>query len=160
MKNKELLDNTKQFEERILQLRKTSTKRAGGNAFHYSALCAIGDGEGNVGVAIAKSKENVRAMTKAKDKARRSMRKFVLTKTGTIPHEISIKFGAAKILLRPAPPGSGIIAGGSIRQVLEIAGIKNISAKMIGSTSPVLNAYAIVKALSQLKEVKKKQEVS
>jgi small subunit ribosomal protein S5 len=150
------MENQRLLEEKLLKLRRTSIKRAGGSSFHYSALCVVGDNDGNVGLAIAKSKENVRAINKAKDRARRNMKKVLLTEAKSIPHEVYVKFGAAKILLRPAPEGSGIIAGGSIRQILELAGVRNISAKIIGSNNQVTSAYALMKAFTMLRDVPKK----
>ena len=129
------------IEDRVLQIRRVSTKRAGGSSFHFSALSASGDHAGKIGVAIAKSK----------DKARRTMTEIPVTKNGSIPHELYIKNGAAIIFMKPAPLGAGIIAGGSVRQVLELAGIKNISVKIMGTNNQVSNAYTIIKALKMIK---------
>lgn len=145
-----------EYREEILNVRRVSTKRAGGSKFHYSVLCAVGDENGKLGVALAKSVENIKAISKAKLKAKSRMIDVTLTKDGSIPHELIISKGASKILLRPAPLGSGIIAGGSVRTILELAGIKNISAKVIGTSNQVMNAYALFDGLQSLKEVKKK----
>ena len=139
------------IEDRVLQIRRVSTKRAGGSSFHFSALSASGDHAGKIGVAIAKSKENLTAIKKSKDKARRTMTEIPVTKNGSIPHELYIKNGAAIIFMKPAPLGAGIIAGGSVRQVLELAGIKNISVKIMGTNNQVSNAYTIIKALKMIK---------
>lgn len=141
------------FEEEVLKIRRVSTKRAGGSAFHFSVLSAVGDHAGRVGIALAKSKENVKAIKKSKEKARRNMVDINITKVGSIPHEVYIKDGAARILLRPAPLGTGIIAGGSVRRILELAGIKNISAKIIGTNNQIMNAYALMQGLKSLKSV-------
>lgn len=137
--------------EEILKIRRVSTKRAGGSSFHFSVLAAVGDDEGNVGVAIAKSKENTLAIHKAKQKAKRSMFQIPLTKEKSIPREIFFKDGSSIIYLKPAPLGAGIIAGSSVRTVLDLAGVKNVSAKIIGSSNPINNAYALIKALKKLK---------
>jgi len=139
------------IEDRVLQIRRVSTKRAGGSSFHFSALSASGDHDGKISVAIAKSKENLTAIKKSKDRARRTMIEIPITKNGSIPHEIYIKNGAAILFMKPAPLGAGIIAGSSVRQVLELAGIKNISVKIMGTNNQISNAYTIIKALKLLK---------
>ncbi len=146
------------IEERILKIRRVSTKRAGGSSFHFSVLSAAGDHNGNVGVALAKSKENTSAIRKSKEKARLKMFAVPLTEEGSIPHEIFIKNGPSILYLKPAPQGAGIIAGGSVRHILELAGVKNISAKVIGSNNQINNSYTLVKALQQLRVVKKKED--
>ena len=148
------INQTQTIKEELLKLRRTSTKRAGGSLFHYSALCAAGDNNGMVGVGIAKSKENLRAINKAKEKAKLNMKKILITEDESIPHDIYIKKGAARILLKPAPKGAGIIAGGPLRVILELSGIRNISAKVIGTSNPVMNAIAVMEALTSLKETK------
>jgi len=137
-------------EERILAIRRVATKRTGGASYHFSALAVVGDRAGNIGVAVAKSKENIVATNKAKNKAKKLSFTIPITSKGSIPHEVSSKFGASRLYMRPAPLGAGIIAGGSVRQILELAGIKNISAKIIGSTNKINNAYATVDALKKL----------
>lgn len=151
-------ENESLYREEILNVRRVSTKRAGGSKFHYSVLCAVGDEKGKLGLALAKSVENVKAIAKAKLKAKQNMITINLTKEGTIPHELVIKDGASKMLLRPAPLGSGLIAGGSVRTILEVAGVKNISAKVIGTNNQVMNAYALFKGLQSLNKVKKEDK--
>lgn len=141
-------------EERILEVRRVATKRTGGASYHFSALAVVGDRSGKVGVAVAKSKENLVAINKAKNKAKRNFFDVVITKNGSVPHEINAKYGATKLYIKPAPLGAGIIAGGSVRQILELAGIKNVSAKIIGSTNKINNAYATVVALKKLRIIK------
>ena len=141
-----------QFTERLIELKRTSTKRKGGPLFHYSALAVVGDEKGKVGIATAKSKENVGAINKAIEKAAENMVEIKLTKNHSIPHEIYIKDGASKILMKPAALGSGIIAGGTVRDIAEVAGIKNISIKTLGTKNPVSNARCFMKALSMLKD--------
>ncbi len=154
-KQEELKPGESMIYEEILAVRRVSTKRVGGSSFHFSVLSVAGDKNGNVGVAIAKSLENTNAIQKSKNKARRSMIKVYVTEDKSIPHEIRVKSGSAVLLLKPAPLGSGIIAGGVIRTILDYAGISNISAKMIGSHNPINNSYALIEALKQLHPVKK-----
>lgn len=141
--------------EEVIKIRRVSTKRAGGSSFHFSVLSAAGDRNGNVGIALVKAKENASAIRKSREKARGNMVKIPVTEDGSIPHEVYIKSGSAKLLLKPAPPGSGIIAGGSIRTILELAGIKNISAKIIGTNNQINNAYALMEALKSLRVIEK-----
>lgn len=145
------------MEERILNIRRVSTKRAGGAAYHFSALAVVGDRNGKIGIGVAKSKENMVAMRKAVNRAKRNVFAVPLTDAGSIAFEVTAKYGASKLFMKPAPLGAGIIAGGSVRQILELVGIKNVSAKIFGSTNKINNAYATDIALKKLdrKTVKK-----
>lgn len=145
------------FEERILNIRRTSTKRAGGASYHFSALAVVGDRNGKIGVALAKSKENIVAIRKAIEKAKRQSFDIPLTDKGSIPFEVRSKHGASKLFMKPAPLGAGIIAGSGVRQILELAGIKNVSSKIIGSTNQINIAYATVEALKELASKKKEK---
>jgi len=146
------------FFESVLKLRRVSTKRAGGSSFHFSVLSAVGDKKGSVGVALAKSKDTSSAVRKSLAKAKKSMVKINVTENGSIPHEVKIKDSAAKIYLKPAPLGAGIIAGGAIRQILDLAGIQNISAKILGTNNQINNAYALMKALKSLRPIAEVKE--
>ena len=143
-------DKVQTLEERILNVRRVSTKRAGGAAYHFSVLAIVGDRNGKIGIGVAKSKENMVAMRKAVNRAKRNVFSIPLTDKGSIAFEVSSKYGASKLFMKPAPLGAGIIAGGSVRQILELVGIKNISAKIIGSTNKINNAYATNIALKRL----------
>ncbi len=143
------------IEEAVLKPRRVATKRPGGANMHYSVLTAAGDRHGMIGIGLAKSKEMSAAIQKSKDKARRSMVKIILTENGSIPHEVYIKNGASILFLKPAPLGAGIMAGGSVRQILDLAGIKNISVKIIGTNNQISNAYTVLKALQSLRSIKK-----
>jgi len=123
----------------------------GGKRLSFSALVVTGDGNGYVGIGVGKAKEVPAAISKASTNAKRDLIKIPLAGT-TIHHEMRVKFGAAKVLLKPATPGTGIIAGGSIRAVLEAAGIKDILTKSLGNPNRVNVAKATMLALSQLKD--------
>jgi small subunit ribosomal protein S5 len=122
----------------------------GGKRLSFSALAVTGDGEGHVGIGVGKANTVPEAISKANTIAHKNLLKVPLSGT-TIPYEITVKFSAAKVLLKPAAPGTGIIAGGSIRAVVEAAGIKDILAKSLGSANRINTAKATILALSQLR---------
>ncbi len=123
----------------------------GGKRLRFSALVVAGDGNGHVGIALGKANEVPLAISKAGAIAKKNLIKVVLA-GATIPYEVRVKFGAAKVLLKPAPPGTGIIAGGSVRAVLEASGIKDVLTKSLGSSNRINVAKATMLALSQLKD--------
>lgn len=123
---------------------------AGGKRMRFRACVAVGDGKGRVGVGVAKGLDVSLAITKAASAARKRVLTVPIVDT-TIPHTVRLKAGAALVLLKPAPQGTGVIAGGAIRIVLELAGIRNVVAKMLGSSNRVNNAYATIAALKQLR---------
>ena len=125
----------------------------GGKRLRFSALVVTGDGNGYVGIGVGKANEVPAAIAKASATAKKDLIKVPLVEA-TIPHEMNIKFGAAKVMLKPAAPGTGIIAGSSIRAVLEAAGIKDILAKSLGNPNRINVAKATILALSQLKDPK------
>jgi len=125
----------------------------GGKRLSFSALMVTGDGNGHVGIGIGKANEVPSAINKASATAKKNLITVRLAGT-TIPHQITVRFGAAKVLLKPAAPGTGIIAGGSIRAVLELAGIRDILTKSMGSSNHHNVAQATIIALSQLKNPK------
>ena len=120
----------KQYEERVVAINRVSRTVKGGRKMRFAALVVIGDGKGNVGYGTGKAIEVPEAIKKALENAKRNMTHVTLVKNGTLSHDIEGKFGACKIYLKPAPEGTGVIAGGPVRAVLELAGVKNIYSKV------------------------------
>ena len=139
--------------DKLVSINRVAKVMRGGKRLSFSALVVTGDGEGHVGIGVGKANEVPAAINKASATAKKNLIKVPLART-TIPYETRIKFGAAKVLLKPAAPGTGIIAGGSIRAVLEAAGIKDILTKSLGSSNKINVAKATILALSQLKNPK------
>lgn len=142
----------KEFEETVVQINRISKKTKGGNQIRFSALVVVGDKKGKVGVGLAKAKDVRNAIRKSIEAAKRNMILIPLTGT-TIPYSVNQKYSAAKILLKPAPPGSGIIAGGPMRVVLEAAGVRDAVGRILGTKNKVSNVYATLKALETISEM-------
>ena len=142
----------KEFEETVVEIRRVSKKTKGGNQMRFSALVVVGDKKGKVGVALAKAPDVRGAIQKAIASAKRKMIEIPLTGT-TVPCSVEEKFSAARIILKPAPPGSGIIAGGPMRVVLESAGIKDAVGKILGTRNKISNVYATIEALKSIKKI-------
>ncbi len=139
--------------DKLIYINRVSKVMKGGRRLSFSALVVTGDNNGHVGIGVGKAHEVPEAISKAGAIARKNLIEIPLAGT-TIPYEIRVKFGATKVLLKPAAPGTGIIAGGSIRAVLEVAGIKDILTKSLGSSNRINMAKAAIIGLSQLKEPK------
>lgn len=139
----------KEFEETVVQINRISKKTKGGNQIRFSALVVVGDKKGKVGVGLAKATDVRNAIRKSIEAAKRKMILVPLVGT-TIPYSVMEKFSAAKVLLKPAPPGSGIIAGGPMRVVLEAAGVHDAAGKILGTKNKVSNVYATLKALDTI----------
>ena len=139
--------------EKVVFINRVAKVVKGGRRFHFTAVVVVGDNQGHVGAAIGKAKEVPEAIRKATTAARKNLIRVPIKGT-TIPHEILVRFGAAKVLIKPAPPGSGIIAGGGVRAVLQMAGVKDVVAKCLGSTNAVNVVKATMLGLSQMRDVK------
>jgi small subunit ribosomal protein S5 len=143
-------DNTQpEFEEKVIMINRVSKKTKGGNNMGFSALMVVGDRKGKVGLGLGKAKDVQSAIRKGVKKAKKKMLSVPLDGT-TVPFSVSVKLGAGKVLLKPAPKGSGIIAGGPVRAVVEAAGIRDISSKILGSSNQAASVYATFEALKQI----------
>ncbi|AEG30915.1 30S ribosomal protein S5 [Thiomicrospira cyclica] len=149
MSSQELQDGQDGLIEKLVSVRRVAKVVKGGRVFSFSALTVVGDGEGRIGFGSGKASEVPVAIKKAMEQARRNMRNVHLT-NGTLEYPISFEQGAAKIVMLPASEGTGVIAGGSMRSVLEAAGVKNVLAKCIGTTRPVNVVRATVNALTSM----------
>ncbi|MBL7022155.1 30S ribosomal protein S5 [Patescibacteria group bacterium] len=145
-----------EFDQRIVDLRRVTRVMAGGKRMRFRACIVIGDGKGQIGYGLAKGKDVAIAVNKAVAQAKNSLLKLDIV-DGTIAHQVNKKFKAAQVVFRPAPDGTGIIAGGAVRAVLELSGIKNVSAKILGSNNKVNIVKSVFAALSDLKKREPKQ---
>ena len=136
--------------EKVLYINRCSKVVKGGRKFSFSALILVGDGKGRVGFGFAKANELTDAIRKGGEAARKQMVSYPLHGT-TIPHEVTVRWDGAVVLLKPAPDGAGVIAGSKVRAVLEMAGIKDVMAKSLGASNPINQVKATFKALSQLR---------
>jgi len=144
-----------EFDEQVVDLRRVARVMAGGKRFRFRATLIIGDRKGRVGVGMGKGLDVAQAVGKAKNDAKKNVITVRLDKN-TIPHEVKAKFSAARIVLKPAKEGNGLVAGGAVRAVLSLAGIKDITAKVLGRTpNKVTNALATVEALKALTLVRR-----
>jgi small subunit ribosomal protein S5 len=152
-KNSRRLENTNEpkFVERLIKISRVSKVTKGGKKLSFRSIVVIGDENGVVGVGVAKANDVINAFKKAKTDARKNLITVPITKALSIPHNVIGNFGACKIIMRPSIEGSGVIAGGSVRTVLEVAGIKNVIAKQLGSDNLLNNARASIVALSSLR---------
>ena len=139
-----------EFQEQLVALNRVSKTVKGGRIARFAALMVIGDGKGRVGYGLGKAAEVPEAIRKGIEDAKKNMITVSLNDT-TIPHEVTGEFGSGRVLLKPAPTGTGIIAGGSVRKVLEAAGIKNIRAKCLRSSNPINVVKATFAGLAELR---------
>ncbi len=146
-----------EFEQRIVDLARVTRVMAGGKRMRFRACVVIGDRKGRVGFGLAKGADVTIAVTKAVSEAKKNIVE-VTTVNGTIPHEIYKKKGAAKVLLKPAGQGKGVIAGGAVRVVLELAGIKNVTSKNLGTSNKMNITACTIEALKELKKVEPKNK--
>ena len=161
IRHKENLTESK-FVDRLIKISRVSKVTKGGKKLSFRAIVVIGDGNGQVGVGVAKADDVVNAFKKAKADGKKNLIKIPITKSLSIPHNVTSKFGACQIIMRPSIEGSGVIAGGAVRTVLEVAGIKNIIAKQLGSDNLLNNAQATIvglKSLTTKSQISKKRDI-
>ncbi len=142
----------KELEEKVIQISRVSKKTKGGNKMGFSILMVVGDRKGRVGVGLGKSNDVMSAIRKGVKKAKKKMITVPLDGT-TIPFSIMVKRGSGQVLLKPAPKGSGVIAGGPVRAVVEAAGIRDVSSKILGSGNPSVSVYATFEALNRIQQI-------
>lgn len=139
----------KQFQEQVINIDRVARVVKGGRRFRFKALVVVGDGKTKVGVGVDKGQDVQAAIAKATDVAKKNLITIPIVNT-TIPHDVELKFSGARVLIKPAAPGTGIIAGGVVRQIIGVTGIRNLLSKSLGSTNKVNIAYATIDALKSL----------
>lgn len=144
-------DETPDMEERVVCINRCSKVVKGGRNFHFSALVVVGDRGGNVGVGFGKANEVADAIRKGSEQARKSMVEIPMLAGRTLTHAVTARFRGGKVIMRPASEGTGIIAGGGMRAVLELGGVKDVLAKSLGSQNPVNVVKATMKGISMLR---------
>ncbi|MHB8871716.1 MAG: 30S ribosomal protein S5 [Candidatus Doudnabacteria bacterium] len=138
------------FEQKVVEIKRVTRVVAGGKRMRFRALVVIGDKKGKVGMGLRKGVDVAESVNKAVNAAKKNMIMVPLI-NGTIPHQIKLKYKSSRIILLPARPGTGIIAGGALRSVLDLAGVKNILSKMLGSSNKVNNVKAVFEAFKKMK---------
>lgn len=138
------------FDQHIINIRRVARTNKGGKSLRMSVFVVVGDREGRIGLGIGKGTDVASAQAKAVARAKRNMI-MVPLKGNTVPHEIEMKFKSSRVVLRPAAPGTGIVAGATVKAILEIAGVKDILTKVLGSTNQINVSYATMEALKELK---------
>lgn len=140
--------------EKLITINRVAKVVKGGRQFGFTALTVVGDGEGRVGFGLGKAREVPVAISKAMEKARKNMRKVNITENGTLQYPVMATRGAAKVFMQPASEGTGIIAGGAMRAVFEVAGVQNVLAKCIGTNNPINVVHATLEGLTDMRSPK------
>lgn len=156
-RSREPRDNKPDLDERIIDIARVAKVIQGGRRFAFRVTVVVGDNKGNVGVGVGKARAVPDGIRKALDRARKNMQPVAMIR-GTIPHEVTGEFGAARVLLKPASPGTGVIAGGGVRAVVEAAGYHDILSKSLGSNNVLNVMKATIDGLNQLKNVRQEAE--
>ena len=146
------------FEQKVVDLARVTRVMAGGKRMKFRACMVVGDKKGQVGVGLGKARDVSSAIKKGVRRARKNLIRVSL-REGTIPHQVLVKNGAARVLIKPAPPGTGLITGGAVRAVAEVAGVKDMVSKILGTRNKASNVYATIEAFKKLrmfKQAKKK----
>ena len=145
-----MAENKLELKEKVVNVNRVAKVVKGGRTFRFSVLVVVGDENGRVGVGTGKSSEVPEAIKKATEDARKNLINVSLV-NGTVPHEIVTNFGSSKVIIKPTVEGTGVIAGGAVRPVLELAGVKNVTAKTLGSRNSRNVVYATIKALKSMR---------
>lgn len=140
-----------EWQERVVQIRRVTKVVKGGKKLSFRAVVIVGNEKGQVGVGVGKAADVIGAVRKGVADGRKNVVEVPLTKSNSIPHPVNGEGGGAQVMMRPAAPGTGVIAGGAVRTVLELAGVRNILAKQLGSSNPLNNARATINALKSLR---------
>ncbi|MBI4239617.1 30S ribosomal protein S5 [Candidatus Uhrbacteria bacterium] len=151
-------EENSEFDQKLIDIARVTRVMAGGKRMRFRACVVIGDHKGKIGYGLGKGADVSLAITKAVNRAKKDMIDIPL-RNGSLPHEINMKYKAARLLLKPAPSGTGVVAGGAIRAALELSGIDNIVAKMYGSKNKINNIRALFHALERLKQTAMKKNV-
>lgn len=150
-KNNKSKEKDSEWQERVVQIRRVTKVVKGGKKLSFRAILVIGNEKGQVGVGVGKASDVIGAVKKAVTDGKKNLVTIPMNKNNSIPHIITGRSGAARVIMRPSAPGSGVIAGGAVRTMLELGGVKNILAKQLGSGNPLNNARAAADALTNLK---------
>ncbi len=155
---RDVFEEREELDERVVHIARTAKVIKGGRRFAFRVVVVVGDNQGMVGVGVGKARGVPDAIRKGIERAKKNMRRIPIVGT-TIPHEVVAEFGAAKVLLKPASPGTGVIAGGGVRAVVEAAGIRDILTKSLGSPNVLNVVKATMKGLTQLKDVEEEARI-
>ncbi|OGY92056.1 MAG: hypothetical protein A3H70_04390 [Candidatus Komeilibacteria bacterium RIFCSPLOWO2_02_FULL_48_11] len=152
-------DEHDEFGQATIDLARVTRVMAGGKRMRFRACIAIGDKKGRIGLGVAKGADVALAITKATNDAKKNLTKIHITAEGSVPHQARIKWHSSKLLIKPAPVGTGIIAGSVLRQIFDLAGIRNVVGKVFGAPNKINNARALIKVLSEMKPPRERRSI-